>query len=188
VTQCHKLVLASGNPHKLAELRRALPGWEVELLGRDDPPAEDGAAYEDNARLKARWGRLHAPPGAWAVGEDSGIEARALDGGPGVHTARWAAGDPVGRMLAALADEDERRARYVCVLVAIAADGGELVAEGTLEGAIAAAAAGSEGFGFDPVFVPDGEHRTVAELGNAWKEVHSHRAQAARRLAARLAA
>jgi XTP/dITP diphosphohydrolase len=182
------LVLASGNRHKLAELRRALPGWDVELVGRDDLPPEDGATYADNARLKARWGRLHAQPDAWAVGEDSGIEARALEGAPGVRTARWAAGDPVGRMLEALEDEDERRARYVCVLVAVAPDGREVVAEGTLEGTIARTASGTEGFGFDPVFVPDGESRTVAVLGDGWKRAHSHRARAAAELARQLRA
>ena len=143
VTRRHTLVLASGNPHKAEELRRALPGWQVELLGRDDAPAEDGDTYEDNARIKARWGRLHAPADAWVVGEDSGIEAGALDGGPGVRTARWAAGNPVGRMLEALANTDERDARYVCVMVAIAPDGREAVAEGTLEGSIAREPSGS---------------------------------------------
>lgn len=186
MTQCHKLVLASGNRHKLEELRRALPELEIELLDRDDPPVEDGASYEDNARIKARWGRAHAPADAWVVGEDSGIEAVALEGRPGVRTARWAAGDPVGRMLDALADGDERRASYVCVTVAVAADGRELVARGTLEGRIARAASGAEGFGFDPVFVPEGESETVAELGDAWKSRHSHRARAARALAAAL--
>jgi XTP/dITP diphosphohydrolase len=181
-----RLVLASGNTHKLAELRRALPGFEIEGLQRDDPPEEEGATFEDNARIKARWGRLHAPPDAWALGEDSGIEARALAGGPGVRTARWAAGDPVGRMLRALDGKAERRARYVCVIVAIGPAGRELVAEGTLEGAIAAGAAGEEGFGFDPLFVPDGETQTVAELGDAWKTTHSHRARAATALAGRL--
>jgi XTP/dITP diphosphohydrolase len=178
-----RFVLASRNRHKLEELRRTLPGWEIELLDRDDPPSEDGATFEDNARLKARWGRVHAPADAWALGEDSGIEAAALGGGPGVRTARWAAGDPVGRILEALAEEDDRRARYVCVLVAIAPDGRELVAEGTLEGTIARSAAGAEGFGFDPVFVPDRETRRVAELGDDWKRLHSHRARAAARLA-----
>jgi XTP/dITP diphosphohydrolase len=86
-------------------------------------------------------------------------------------------------MLAALAEQDERRARYVCALVAIAPDGREVVAHGTLEGTIARAAAGDEGFGFDPVFVPDGEGRTVAELGDDWKRAHSHRGRAAARLA-----
>ena len=183
VTDCCKVVLASGNRHKLEELRRTLPGFAIELLGRDDPPDEDGASYEDNARIKARWGRTHTPAEAWAVGEDSGIEAVALGGAPGVRTARWAAGDPVGRMLEALAGEAERTARYVCVMVAIADDGREVVAEGVLEGFIAREASGSAGFGFDPVFVPAGETRTVAALGDAWKREHSHRARAAAELA-----
>jgi XTP/dITP diphosphohydrolase len=183
VTDSHKLVLASENRHKLEELRRTLPGWQIELLGRDDPPPEDGGTFEANARIKARWARLHAPDDAWALGEDSGIEAVALGGAPGVRTARWAAGDPVGRMLAALEGVDDRRARYVSVLVAIAPDEREVVADGTLEGTIAWAAAGIEGFGFDPVFVPDGESETVAVLGDDWKRLHSHRARAAALLA-----
>ena len=178
-----RLVLASGNVHKLDELRRVLPGWEIGLVDGDDPPPEDGETFEENARIKARWGRLHAPDESWAVGEDSGIEASALRYGPGVLTARWAAGDPVGRLLAALDGEADRRARYVCVLVAIAAGGREIVAEGTLSGEIAGSPAGSEGFGFDPIFVPDGEQLTVAQLGNEWKSDHSHRARAALRLA-----
>jgi XTP/dITP diphosphohydrolase len=181
-----RLVLASGNAHKLAELRRALPGLEIAPLGRDDPPDEDGASFEDNARIKASWGRRHAPADAWVVGEDSGIEAVALDGRPGVRTARWAAGEPVARMLEALAETDERRARYVCVMVALDPAGRELVAEGVLEGHIARDASGSEGFGFDPVFVPVGETETVAVLGDAWKERHSHRARAAAALRGRL--
>ncbi|MCZ7588825.1 MAG: non-canonical purine NTP pyrophosphatase [Gaiella sp.] len=185
-TDCCKLVLASGNAHKLEELRRALPGLEIELLGRDDAPVEDGATFEENARIKARWGRLHAPADAWVVGEDSGIEAAALGGRPGVRTARWAAGDPVGRMVAALAGREDRRARYVCVLVAIGPEGEEVVAEGALEGMIAREASGSEGFGFDPVFLPDGETDTVAVLGNGWKETRSHRAKAAAELRRRL--
>jgi XTP/dITP diphosphohydrolase len=183
VVRGRRLVLASGNPHKLEELRSALRGWEIGLVEAGDPPPEGGLTYEDNARIKARWGRAHAPADAWSVGEDSGIESRALDGDPGVHTARWAAGDPVGRMLDALEGHDERRARYVCVIVALAADGREVTARGTLEGAIARAASGEEGFGFDPVFVPQGESRTVAELGDAWKQRHSHRARAAAELA-----
>jgi XTP/dITP diphosphohydrolase len=182
-----RLTLASGNAHKLEELRRTLPGVSVDGLGRDDFPPEDGATFEDNARIKARFGRLHADFDAWALGEDSGIEAVALDGRPGVHTARWAAGDPVGRMLDALNGVAERGARYVCVLVAIAPDGREVVARGTLEGRIALTPAGDEGFGFDPVFLPDGEASTVAQLGDAWKEQHSHRARAAAALVELLA-
>jgi XTP/dITP diphosphohydrolase len=118
------------------------------------------------------------------LGEDSGIEVVGLDGGPGLHSSRSAAGDEVRWMLRALdgLEGDARRARYVCELVALAPDGGELRGTGRLEGRIATAASGSAGFGFDPVFVPDGEERTVAELGDEWKARRSHRAQAARAL------
>jgi XTP/dITP diphosphohydrolase len=146
---------------------------------------EDGATYEDNARIKARHGAAQASPGAWVAGEDSGIEAAALGGRPGVESARWD-DDGIGRLLSELRDAHDRRARYVCVIVAISPEGGEIVATGTLDGSICHEPRGSEGFGYDPIFVPEGETATVAELGNAWKERHSHRARAARALAARL--
>jgi len=120
------------------------------------------------------------------LGEDSGLEVDALGGRPGVETARWAEGRHVERILEALAGEENRRARYVCELVALAPDGRELRGTGTLEGRIAEGARGTEGFGFDPVFVPAGEEQTVAELGNEWKAGHSHRARAARALAEQL--
>src|SRR5262249_9525900 len=102
-------------------------------------------------------------------------------GGPGVHSARFATGHPVERLLEALAgmEGDARRARYVCELVALDADGRELRGTGTLEGRIVTEPRGTEGFGYDPVFVPDGEERTVAELGDGWKTRNSHRARAA---------
>jgi XTP/dITP diphosphohydrolase len=181
----HRLVLASQNPHKLEELRRLLPGWEITALGRDDAPPETGVTYHDNALAKARHARAYAPPDAWAVGEDSGIEVAALGGRPGVESARWA-DDGVARLLAELGSRGDRVARYVCSIVALAADGTEIAVEGTLDGAIAGEPRGGEGFGYDPVFVPDGETRTVAELGNGWKQQHSHRARAAAALAAAL--
>jgi XTP/dITP diphosphohydrolase len=107
----------------------------------------------------------------------------ALGGRPGVETARWAEGRHVERILEALAGEVNRRARYVCELVALSPDGRELRGTGTLQGRIALEARGTAGFGFDPVFVPDGEERTVAELGDEWKAEHSHRARAAAELA-----
>jgi XTP/dITP diphosphohydrolase len=112
------------------------------------------------------------------LGEDSGIEVAALGGGPGVQSARWA-DDPIARLLAELDGVTDRRARYVCELVAISPEGEELRGTGTLEGWIAEEPRGSEGFGYDPVFRPEGEERTVAELGNEWKQQHSHRARAA---------
>jgi XTP/dITP diphosphohydrolase len=113
------------------------------------------------------------------LGEDSGLEVEALGGKPGVETARWAQGRHVERILEALAGAEDRRARYVCELVAIAPDGRELRGAGALDGRIVDEPRGTAGFGFDPVFVPDGEERTVAELGDAWKSEHSHRARAA---------
>lgn len=182
-----RLLLNSRNADKLRELRQAVPEWEVVLLDTRDQPVEDGETFLENARIKARHGRRHAPAGEWVAGEDAGIEVAALGGRPGTESARWAA-DPVQRLLTELEGVEDRRARYVCAFVAIAPDGAELHAEGTLEGYVVTEPRGSEGFGYDPIFVPIGESRTVAELGNAWKSAHSHRARAARALAARLAA
>ncbi|HKX48330.1 MAG TPA: non-canonical purine NTP pyrophosphatase [Gaiellaceae bacterium] len=181
-----KLFLASRNENKLRELRAALPTWEIALLDAPDEPVEDGATFVDNARIKALCGRVHAPADAWVAGEDSGIEVAALGGRPGVESARWAA-DGVAQLLLELRSEPDRRARYVCELVVLPPDGGEVRATGTLTGTIADAPRGDEGFGYDPIFVPDGETHTVAELGNAWKAAHSHRARAARALAEALA-
>ena len=181
-----KLVLASRNPNKLRELQHALRGWEIALLAAPDEPSEDGGTFLANARIKARHGRVHADRDAWVAGEDSGIEVAALGGRPGVESARWA-DDGVSRVLAELEDIDDRRARYVCTIVTLAPDGSETVAEGSLSGEIAGTPRGDEGFGYDPIFVPLGESQTVAELGDAWKAEHSHRAEAARALAERLA-
>ena len=180
-----KLLVATSNVHKVAELERALPGWEIGMLAGLDPPPEDGTTFEANARIKARHARRHAPPDAWVAGEDSGIEAAALGGRPGVESARWS-DDGVAALLAALAGEENRAARYVSVIVAVSPGGEEIVATGTLEGTVAEAPRGDEGFGYDPIVVPAGETQTVAELGNAWKAVNSHRARAARALASRL--
>jgi XTP/dITP diphosphohydrolase len=177
-----KAMVCSGNPHKLAEFRELFADWDLELLEGVEFPPEDGATYLDNARLKARFGRAVGPSDRWMLADDSGIEVAALAGAPGVVTARWAENRHVEKILAALDGADDRRAQYVCELVALSPDGDEVVGTGVLRGEIAFTAAGSEGFGFDPVFVPLGEQRTVAELGDAWKAEHSHRALAARAL------
>jgi XTP/dITP diphosphohydrolase len=179
--------LASGNAHKLDELRAALPGWEIVLLEADGFPAEDGDSYYENARGKARFGREVGRPDAWILGEDSGIEAVALGGRPGLESARWAE-DGVAQLLAELADAADRRARYVCELVALTPDGRELRGTGILEGTVARERRGNEGFGYDPIFVPTGESHTVAELGNEWKRTNSHRARAAAALLRSLSA
>jgi XTP/dITP diphosphohydrolase len=174
--------LASRNANKARELEHLLPNWRIEPLEADDYPAEDGTTYYDNARGKALFGRTRAEPDEWALGEDSGIEVAALGGGPGVHSARSGGDDPVGWLLDALGGTEDRRARYVSELVIVSPAGDELRGTGTLEGQIAAEPSGTEGFGFDPIFVPAGEQRTVAELGNGWKRANSHRARAARAL------
>lgn len=180
-------VLASSNEHKLRELRHALPGWQLELLGATEYPPEEGATYYENARAKALFGRALAADG-WVLGEDSGVEIEGLGGGPGVESSRWAGGREAERALEELrgVEGEGRAARYVCELVALSPEGIEHRGTGILEGRIAEAASGSGGFGFDPVFVPEGEERTVAELGDEWKQEHSHRAQAARALHAAL--
>jgi XTP/dITP diphosphohydrolase len=181
-------VLSSRNRHKSDELGALLPGWRLEPLDRDDYPPERGATYYENALLKARFGRAVTAGARWVLGEDSGLEVEALGGRPGVLSARYAAegGPAVAKLLAELEGADDRRARYVSELVLLTPDGRERRGTGALEGRIATEPRGSEGFGFDPIFVPDGEQRTVAELGNAWKAEHSHRARAARALLAGL--
>ena len=182
-------LLASGNAHKLEELRSALPDWTIELLGADSFPPELGSTHYENARAKADFGRESAPAKEWVLGEDSGLAVDALGGRPGLHSARWAGDDdPLDRLLAELDAVAGRSARYVCELVAIAPDGTEVRGTGTLEGGIAHERRGSEGFGYDPIFVPEGEKRTVAQLGDAWKREHSHRARAARAVAAQVEA
>ena len=179
-----KARLASQNAHKLAELRDALPEWELELLEAEEFPPEAGDTYYENALAKARFGRKVGPEDAWALGEDSGIEVARLGGAPGLKSARWAGGAHVERVLEALdgVEREDRGARYVCELVALSPDGEELRGTGVLEGRIAAEPRGEQGFGFDPVFIPESEERTVAELGDAWKAQNSHRARAARAL------
>ena len=118
------------------------------------------------------------------LGEDSGLEVEALGGAPGIRSARYGAegGEAIERLLGELQGVDDRAARYVCELVLLGPHGEELRGTGVLDGEIAEGPRGSEGFGYDPVFVPADEERTVAELGNEWKARNSHRARAARAL------
>ncbi len=177
-------LLASRNPNKARELGQLLPGWEIELLDADEFPPETGETYYDNARAKALFGRAAGPADAWMLGEDSGIEVQGLDGRPGVHSSRSAAGDEVGWLLRELAGVkgEGRRARYVCELVCVSPDAREFRGTGALVGHISDEPRGQEGFGYDPIFIPGGERLTVAELGNDWKAENSHRAKAAQAL------
>lgn len=158
-------------------------------------PEETGDTFYENARTKTLFGRQVGPADEWILGEDSGLEVDGLGGGPGIRSARYAGEgatdeENVATLLAELAGVhgDDRRAHYVSELICIAPDGQELHASGALEGRIAHEPRGSAGFGYDPVFIPVGEERTVAELGDDWKRAHSHRAQAARALEAAVGA
>jgi len=175
-------VLCSRNAHKARELERLLPGWTLETLEANDYPAETADTYFGNALLKASFGFERV--GGWTLGEDSGIEVVALGGRPGLLSARYApeGAAAIAKLLGELDGIDDRRARYLAELVAIAPDRTVYRGTGVLEGRIAGAPRGSGGFGYDPLFVPDGELRTVAELGDDWKHEHSHRARAARAL------
>jgi len=160
------------------------------VLDANGYPKEGEESYVENARAKARYGREAGPAEAWMLGEDSGLEVAALGGAPGVRSARYGAegGEAIERLLRELEGVEDRRARYVCELVLLAPDGRELRGSGVLKGRIAEEARGTEGFGYDPVFLPAGEDRTVAELGNEWKAHNSHRARAAADLRVSLSA
>jgi XTP/dITP diphosphohydrolase len=182
--------LVSRNEHKLRELRALLPDWEIELLEAAEEPAETGETFYENAVAKARFGRSVGGQDLWIVGEDSGLGVEGLGGRPGIRSARYAGEhatdeENVRRLLDELAGigTKGRRARYVSELVLLSPEREEFRGTGTLSGRIAEEQRGEEGFGYDPVFVPEGETQTVAELGDEWKREHSHRARAARALA-----
>lgn len=185
-----RLVLASANPDKAIEIA-AILGDGVELLARPDDVGEveeTGATLEENARLKAL--ALVSATGEAAVADDTGLEVDALDGAPGVRSARFAGehatyADNVAELVAALdgVPAPRRTARFRTVALLRHPDGRELVAEGVVEGTIAEVPAGEGGFGYDPLFVPvEGDGRTFAQLSAEEKNKASHRARAFRAL------
>jgi XTP/dITP diphosphohydrolase len=189
-----RLLLASANQGKLRELRTILDGLPVELVGLaeaglGEPPEveETGDTFLENALLK---GRAYAAwSGLAAVADDSGLEVDALGGAPGVRSARYAgqgAGDQANldKLLAALdgVPPERRTARFRCAAVLVDPGGGEWHAEAAWEGRVLAAPRGSGGFGYDPVFLPDGWDRTSAEVDQATKDAASHRGKAFRAL------
>ena len=195
-----RIVVASANPKKAAELAELLAALAVQVVPRPaEVPdvVEDGDTFLANARLKAV--ALAAATGEAALADDSGLQVDALDGAPGVHSARYAGGsasdaDNVDRVLSELArvgaeDPAARVARFRCVLVLRRPDGTELVAEGVVEGHLTDAPRGEGGFGYDPVFVPaEGDGRTFAEMTTTEKQAISHRGRALRALVADLTA
>jgi XTP/dITP diphosphohydrolase len=186
------VALASRNPGKLREIRsilsaaaiavdvvRADPGW--------DPPPEDRPDYEGNALIKAR--SLAAFAGMPAIADDSGIEVDALDGAPGVRSARFAGEhatdeENLAKLIASIAKvpRARRTARYRCVAALVVPDDGEEIASGSVEGLLVTRPRGSGGFGYDPIFVPAGLDRTMAELSAEEKDAISHRGKAFRGL------
>jgi XTP/dITP diphosphohydrolase len=194
-----RLVVASANPDKVKEIVAVLSeALDVELVPRPHDVAEvveDGATLVDNARLKAQ--ALMRATGTAAVADDTGLEVDSLGGAPGVYAARYAGADATYadnvnkllRELGALGNGGgDRRARFKSIAFVAFPDGAEVWAEGVLEGTIAAAPRGDNGFGYDPVFEPDGgDGRTFAEMTAAEKDAMSHRGRAFRSLARMLA-
>lgn len=184
-----RIILASRNAHKIEELRRIAPGVEWasmdEALGE---PPETGASFESNALQKAEY--VHAATGAVALADDSGLEVDALGGRPGVRSRRYSAeGTDAAnraRLLEELGDHPDRRARFRCA-VALVGLGEPVVVEGRCEGAIATKERGTNGFGYDPLFLPDSAGgRTMAELKPGEKDAISHRGVAMRSMLAAL--
>lgn len=188
------VVIASNNAHKAREISEALPfpGWEFKTLrqmGVESDPVEDAETFLGNARIKAHAAQ-QACGGVAVIADDSGLEVDALDGAPGVHSARYA-GEPCddarnnAKLLEALSDvpEGERTARFVCTLVLLEEDGTEFDVRGTIEGRIGYEERGDHGFGYDPLFYPDElGGLSLAEVPDAEKNAISHRGNALRAL------
>jgi XTP/dITP diphosphohydrolase len=189
------VVLATRNPGKVLELRRVLAAYDVELVGADsyEPGPETGASYADNALAKAQEAVRHT--GLPAVADDSGLSVDALNGMPGILSARWAGrhGEDQANLqlvLDQLADVPvgRRGAAFVCAAAYALPDGRSHVVQAELRGSLLTGPRGSGGFGYDPIFVPVGLQVTSAELSADDKDATSHRGQAFRALAPLLAA
>ena len=190
----NRVVVATRNPHKLQELGEILAGFELAPLPDSVVlPPEDGETFTANALIKAR--AAHAATGRTSLGDDSGIEAAALGGRPGVRSARYAGEDATDEenlslLLREVARAADRSVAYVCVIACVRADGTEIVREARCEGQLAERPRGDGGFGYDPAFIPDdvGDGRTMAEISPEEKHAISHRGRAARALAEALGA
>lgn len=192
-----RLVLASHNPGKLAELRALLAPYGVEITSSRElglvEPVETGLTFAANARLKAH--AASRAGGLPALADDSGLEVQGLGGAPGVHSARWAGPerdfakamarvrDELARRFGSFAEAD-RSAAFVAVLCLAWPDGHEELTEGRVEGELVDPPRGSGGFGYDPMFVPEGGKRTFGEMAPADKQRLSHRARALHHLLA----
>lgn len=194
-----QVVIATNNAHKVEEIRTALnfEGWEFLTLADCEPypePTEDADTFEGNALIKAR--AAHEATGLAALADDSGLAVDALDGAPGVFSARYCGvhGDDDANNAKVLAElegvpDENRTARFVCALAFVDEDGLETTAFGTIEGRIAHGLSGEGGFGYDPLFLPDefGGTKTLAEVTQEEKNAISHRGNALRALKEKLA-
>jgi XTP/dITP diphosphohydrolase len=188
-----RFLLATRNAKKLAELRRILADQDVDIVGLDDVTSyveapETGLTFADNALLKAREGVKHT--GLPTIADDSGIAVDALNGMPGVFSARWAGkhGDDRANLELVLAQvgdvpDEHLGAAFVCAAALVRPDGQELVTHGEQHGRLIRAPRGNGGFGYDPIFLGEGQTRTNAELTPAEKDAISHRGKAFRALA-----
>jgi XTP/dITP diphosphohydrolase len=183
------LVVASHNPGKVREIRELLRPYATEILSAADlglpEPEETGTSFTANARLKAR--AAAAGSGHAALADDSGLAVAALGGRPGIHSARWAGPEcdftaAMRRVEQELADQDDRRAAFVCVLCLARPDGSDRCFEGRVEGRLVWPPRGDKGFGYDPMFVLDGYDITFGEMDPAEKHRISHRALAFRKM------
>ena len=180
------IVIATANSHKVEEYSALLKGQDVELHSLADYPGfpgveENGKTFEENSSIKAAAVSSYCEAPAFA--DDSGLEVEALDGRPGIYSARYAENDPARRakLLAELEGKENRRARFVCV-IAIAFNGEVIETfEGEVKGTIITEERGEGGFGYDPLFIPDGYDQTFAEMPQELKNKISHRANAFRK-------
>lgn len=184
-----KLIIASNNKHKIYEIKKILGGKFDEILsmreaGIEHETVEDGETFMENAVKKAS--EMASISGFAALADDSGICAHALGGEPGIYSARYSGmngghGDDAANnalLLERLSDKDDKSAHYTCAMALAYPDGSLVTAEGYMYGSITPDARGEHGFGYDPIFVPDGEDRTVAEMSDEEKNAISHRANA----------
>jgi len=188
-----KLVIASHNPGKVKEIRELLAPHGLDIVGAGDlglpEPEETGSTFAENAKLKAE--AAASASKLTALADDSGLSVAALDGAPGIYSARWAGPAKAFRIAMARVEKEmrdsgnpDKRAHFVCALALAAPDAATEIFEGRAYGTIDFPPRGQFGFGYDPMFVPDGERRTFGEMPAADKHRLSHRALALRRLVA----
>ena len=186
-----ELLIATKNAGKIKELKKLLIGLPIQIKCLDafsniTEPEEAGATFAENAVLKAKYYALQTK--LWALADDSGLEVKALNGAPGIFSARYAGEnatdeEKIKKILQKLNNIKDRRARFVCTM-AVADEIGEikLIADGICDGIIALTASGANGFGYDPIFIPDGFSQTFGELSEQVKQKISHRAQATEKI------